>query len=344
MPVHDLGYRSWQGQRMPRLLRPWVVAKSGISLVWRRKWLRLVILLAWLPMFVAAFGIFVFEFSTTNEGMRRVVAQMIMSPLVGQPELAQGVLTDPDSVRHEVWATLILTFFRYPQAIAMVVLVGLIAPMMISYDLRSKAYLMYFSRPLTPGEYILGKSAVVWFYLMMIVTLPAMMLYVCGVLLSPDLSVVGETWDIPFRILAATVVLIVPTTALALCYSAFTSESRYATFTWFATWVMGSVAYRILTFSGEPRRFDRPPRGRGGGPPWQRVREANPEWEQWSSTVDYDKWRLLSPYDTLGKVESWVFGLDTTPASPYPAMILLLVVTGGCLWTIRRKIIARLSV
>ncbi len=26
--------------------------------------------------------------------------------------------------------------------------------------------------------------------------------------------------------------------------------------------------------------------------------------------IDFDRWRLLSPYHTLGKVESWVFGLD----------------------------------
>jgi ABC-2 type transport system permease protein len=249
---------------------------------------------------------------------------------------------DPNAARNQVWATLILTFFRYPQAVAMVVLVGLIAPMMISYDLRTKAYLMYFSRPLTPLEYIVGKSAVIWFYLILIVTLPALMLYVCAVFLSPDFSVISQTWDIPLRILAATVVLIVPTTALALCYSAFTSESRYATFTWFATWAMGSVAYRILTFSGQPRQFTRPPRGRRGD--WDRQMNSNPEWDQWAAQIDYDKWRLLSPYDTLGKVESWVFGLDATSGSVAPAMILLGVITVGCWWVIRQRIVARLSV
>lgn len=343
MPVHDLGYRGWVGRRMPRLLRPWVVAKSGIALVWRRRWLRMVILLAYLPMFVAAFGIFAFEFSSTDEGLRRMVAQLVGSPLVSQPELARQILVDPDAARHQVWATFILTFFRVPQAVAMVVLIGLIAPMMISYDLRSKAYLMYFSRPLTPSEYILGKSAVVWFFLAMIATIPALLLYICGVLLSPDLSVVADTWDIPLRILGASMVLLIPTTALALCYSAFTSESRYATFTWFATWAMGFVAYRILTFTGEPRRFDRPrgPRGRRG-PPWER--DPTAEWEAWASQIDYDKWRLVSPYDTLGKVESWVFGLDTTAGSVMPAMILLIAITVVCLWVVRYRIVARLSV
>ena len=340
MPVHDLGYRAWLGRRMPRLLRPWVVAKSGIALVWRRKWLRLMILVAWLPIVFPSLGIFVFEFSSTEPDFQRVIVQLMRSPMLNQAEIADAILADPDSARHQVWATLILAFFRYPQAIAMVLVVGMIAPMMISYDLRSKAYLMYFSRPLTPGEYIVGKTAVVWFFLVLIATLPALALYVFGVLLSPDLSVIWETWDIPLRILGATGVLIVPTTALALCYSAFTSESRYATFAWFATWAMGGVAYRILTFAGQPPRFDRVP----GGPPRQRRRMASEQWEQWYNNIDYDKWRLLSPYDTLGKVESWVFGLDTTPASVIPAMILLLVITVACVWVIRNRIVARLSI
>jgi hypothetical protein len=304
-----------------------VVARGGVSLVWRKRWLRMMLMLAWLPIIVPAFGIFAFEYSSTEPDMQQMVFQFLRGPLQ-RPELAWEVIRDPESARHEVWSTLILAFFRYPQLSAMVLLVGLIAPMLVSYDLRSKAYLQYFSRPLSPNEYILGKSAVVWFFLAMIVTVPAMILYFIGVLLSPDLSVVNQTWDIPLRILAASLVLVIPTTALALCFSSWTSESRYASFAWFATWVMGFVAYQVLTFMGvrgEPR-----------------VRGRRPRWEQMD--IDFDRWRLLSPYHTMGKVESWIFDLDRTEGSVVPAMLLLLVITVAGVWTVRRRIIARLSV
>lgn len=328
MPVHDLGFRRWQGNRTPPLLRPLFVARSGIALVWRRRWLRLMLMLAWLPMIVPALGIFIFEYSSTEPEMQQVVVQMLGGPLQ-RPDLAKAVMTDPDSVRHEVWSTLILAFFRYPQLTAMVLLVGLIAPMLVSYDLRSKAYLLYFSRPLSPTEYILGKSAVVWFFLGLIVTVPAMILYVAGVLLSPSLSVVGETWDIPLRIVAASVILLVPTTALAMSFSSLTSESRYASFAWFAIWVMGFVAYQFLTWMGVN---ELPRRRRGRGPSWEEL------------GVDFDRWRLLSPYHTLGKVESWVFGLDKSDSSVWPAIALLVFVTIGGAWFVRRRLIARLSV
>jgi ABC-2 type transport system permease protein len=330
MPVHDLGYRSWDGQRTHRLLRPLSVAASGISLVWQRKWLRLMLIIAWMPIVFPAMGIFAFEFSSTEPEMRDVTEGLLRGPL-GRPDLAFMAGNDPDSVRHEVWSTFILTFFRYPQLTAMVMLVGMIAPMMVSYDLRSKAYLLYFSRPLSTWEYVLGKSAVIWVYLSLIVTVPALVLYVMGVLLSPDLSVIGQTWDIPLRILAASIVLVVPTTALATCFSACTSESRYAMFSWFATWTLGFVAYQILTYA--PYRGD-VPRKPGGRPDWNLLLEQ----------IDYDRWRLLSPYHTLGKVQSWIFGLDTTDGSVVPAIVLLCVVTVFGLWMVDHRIKAKLTV
>lgn len=326
MPVHDLGYRGWEGRRTKPQTRPLVVARGGISLIWRSRWLRMMLMLSWLPVLVPAIGIFFFEYSTTEPGWRGAAYQMIEGPLQ-RPDLAAVALEDPALVRHEIWSTLILTYFRYPQLIAMVILVGLIAPRLICYDLRSKAYLQYFSRPLSPLEYILGKSAVIWFFLVMIATLPAMMLYVIGVMLSPEISVVAETWDLPFRILAATAVLVIPTTSLAMCYSSLTTESRYATFTWFATWALGFVAYQILTFAPVG---DDPMAARNRG------------WE--GLDIDLDRWRLLSPYHTLGHVQSWVFGLQSSSSSVWPSMALLVAITLLGSWIVRRRIIARLSV
>ncbi len=331
MPIHDLGYRRWHGNRAPQFVRPWVVARSGIALVWRRRWLRMMLMLAWLPVIAPAFALFAFEYSSTEPDFQRFIATLVAGPL-GQPELARQVVTDPDAARHQVWSTLILAFFRYPQLFAMVVLIGLVAPMLVSYDLRTKAYLMYFSRPLTPTQYVIGKSAVIWFLLSMIVTLPALLLYVLGVLLSPDFSVISQTWDLPLRILASSAVLMIPTTALAMGYSSLTSESRYATFAWFATWAMGFVAYQVLTFA---------PAAASGRRPTSRNR-GNVDWE--ALGVDLDRWRLLSPYHTLGKVQAWIFDLDTTSASIVPALTVLGGITIVGFWIVRRRIIARLSV
>jgi hypothetical protein len=194
--------------------------------------------------------------------------------------------------RHHVWSLLLLTFFRVPQAVLMVLLVGMIAPPLISQDFRSRAFLLYFSRPITPLEYACGKAIVIWGYLAAVTTLPALVMYVVGVLLSPSISVVFDTWDIPLRVLAASGVLLIPTTSLALFFSSLTTESRYAGFAWFAVWGLGWAAYANL--------------------------EALDLGRQWS---------MISLYHVLGHVQTWVFGLSTDLDEVTSSATLLLVVT-----------------
>jgi hypothetical protein len=178
---------------------------------------------------------------------------------------------------------------------------------------------------------VLGKSAVIWFYLSLIVTAPALVLYLMGILLSPELSVVGETWQIVVSILLSSVALLVPTTALAMGYSASTTESRYAMFTWFATWILGFVAYQILTYTPYRDLVPRDDRGRL-------------RWREIYDQVDFDRWRMFSPYHTLGKVQSWIFDLDTTTGSVIPAVVLLTVITVIGTAVVYYRIKARLTV
>lgn len=331
MPIHDVGYRGWDRRKTMRPTRPLAIARSGITLVLRMKWLRFLLIFGWLPVALPAATIFLFEYAAREDPEQAAV--MLMSPLIDRPDLAALFTTDPLTVRYEVWSSAILTFFRYPQLFAMVVLVGLITPRLVSYDLRSRAYLMYFARPLSPMEYVLGKSAVVWFFLGAIVTVPALLLYVSAVMLSPSFDVVSQTYDLPLRILIASVVLLVPTTTLAMAYSSFTTESRYATFAWFATWVMGFVAYNLLTFAPfmNPESQNRRQRG-----PVDMTTV-----EQWADT---DRWRLCSPYHTLGRVQEWVFGLSPTDAAVWPAVSMLVAVTVIGTWVVRSRIRARLRV
>ena len=115
MSVFDVGYRSWTGHRAPASMRWITIATTGIALVWRGNWFRWTAMLTWLPVFVAAAGFFGYEQSIIQPQARRNLARFI-SRNVDNPELAALVLSDPGSARHEVWSTILMTFFRYPQA------------------------------------------------------------------------------------------------------------------------------------------------------------------------------------------------------------------------------------
>lgn len=286
MTVHDLGYRGWSGTRAPEWKRPLVVAQTGVQRAWQSRWLRRMLFFAWLPAFWFGVGFLIWEQSLQmpewREGLEPFLNGMPRAnTFTGILREADG---DPLAARHGVWAWLLLSFFRYPQSVLMILLVGLVAPTLISQDIRSRAFLLYFSRPLTRSEYILGKFLTVWAYLALISTLPALSLYLVGVLLSPELEVVWATWDLPFRILLASAALMIPTAALALCLSSMTQESRYAGFAWFAIWILGWFTVGVAT-SVTATNQNQPGRQFGGS------------------------WSHLSLYHTLGEVQSWIFGI-----------------------------------
>lgn len=328
MPLHDVGYRAWSGRKSWHWTRWWVVAAVGIQLAFRTSWLSRMLAFSWIPAIVIGVGFFAYEQSIVNPTLRVWIANLVMLASA-DGDLARAVMRSPEDVRHEVWSSLVLAFFRYPQAIMMLITIGIVAPKLISYDLRNRGYLLYFSRPLRIWEYMLGKSLILWFFLALITTIPAVCLYVMGVLLSPHLNVLELTWDIPLRILVASVTLMLPTSAVALACSAMTIESRYAAFSWFALWIVGWVSYSILSF-GE-RIGDASVQISGPGQRMMQIVEFQSRWE------------LLSPYHLLGRVQQWVFGMYPEDRAIWPYLLMLSMVTLVSLWFVHRKLRSRLE-
>lgn len=329
--VNRLGYRGWSGALESGWIRWTVIASVGIRRAWQSRWLKRMLFFAWLPAIVWGVGFFAWEQAVLYPEWREPLRPMLQSvPPMGErrqggrrgqtplrPFLQSLPATEFDQLResfatgnletsrHTVWGWLLQTFFRNPQGVLMVMVVGLIAPPLISQDVRSRAFLLYFSRPLTRGEYLLGKLASVWAYLAVISTLPALALYVLGVLLSPDLGVVSATWDLPFRIVAASLVLMLPTSILALCFSSLTQESRYAGFAWFAMWILGWFTYSVAAS----------------------IEIANAQFQQFQNgspmELQQSSWTHVSLYHTLGRVQSWVFGFADFRDVLVSALILI---------------------
>jgi hypothetical protein len=318
MPLYDLGYRAWRGARLPRWSLWYVVTSTGFSLAWKSRWLRRLLFLAWLPAAYLGLGIFLFEkaveypdWRSNAEGFLRAMPDTkTISFFLGTGATAfTERLADS---RYQVWALVILTLFRYPQGLIMVLLVGLIAPPLISTDLRSRAYLLYFSRPLSIVEYLIGKSAVVWSYLFLIVALPAMSLFLVGLLLSSDFGVLQYTWDLPLRIVAAFALLAIPTTALALAISSVFQENRNAVAAWFAVWILGAVVFTNLASISA-------------------FRDQNIQDSWWSS---------ISLYHLLGSVQGWIFGFAESHRMIWAKITILIVITVLSLTVLYRKVSA----
>ena len=320
MPLHDVGYRPWEGTKSPLATRWLVIASTGVRLAFRSTWLSRTLILTWVPAIVFGVLFFFYEQSLVDRQFQQPIQGILMSSGMSM-ELVQSYMQDPEGARHLVWSTLLLTFFRYPQAIFMLVVVAMVAPKLIAYDLRNRGYLLYFSRPIQLAGYIAGKICIVATFLALMTTIPALVLYVVGLSLSPDRTVVLLTWDLPIRILIASLCLMIPTASVALACSSITIQTRYAALSWFAVWIVGWVSYSVL-------RIGELARNAGGGGPPDLMRESD--------------WELLSPFHVLGRVQQYIFGLYPEENNVLPYFIVLISVTLIALTVICWRIRARL--
>jgi hypothetical protein len=347
MPLHEVGYRSWQG----RLLPPWaaigVIAATGIRLAWKSRWLRRAMLLAWSPALFFAASFFAFE-QAVEEGRLTSLAERagrggnldgvgilgtVLADTLGRTAAVPG-MSEAERVvatRRLVWTRLLLAFMRAPQAVLLAVVIGLVAPALISGDLRAKAWLVYFTRPVGRTEYILGKLATLAAIVAVITVLPAAALWLAGVLVSPSILVAAETWDLPLRAIAASVVLAVPTVLLALAFSSLTAESRIASFAWFATWAACWIAHSALTTADLVAAVDLENHGVAVAPassaPAPPPRRGH--WLARAAGLDggLDRWAWVSPYHAVGAVQAAIFGVERRPEAVVPSVAALVAIS-----------------
>jgi hypothetical protein len=318
MPLHDVGYRAWKGRRTTHLTRLGVIAGTGIRLAVQSQWVRRMIMFAWLPVVWWGVAFFAFEqamgpgeavntestvrnpFPTElqrlgmSQVQRRNLRDISRRLRIPQADKLFNELNNNDEgqTRNVFWGWLIMTFFRYPQALLILFLIGATVPPLISHDIRSRAFLIYFSRPIGRLEYLFGKLLVPAAFIIFVTTLPALTLYLFAIGMSPTISVFWSTWDLPIKILTASIFLVIPTSLLALMLSSLTQEAKFVSFGWFAFWTLGHGAW-FAVLATTAVRLNLPP--------------THP-------TVTGDpivtKWSVLSLYNNLGDVQSWIFGFS----------------------------------
>ena len=350
MPLHDVGYREWQGERRGPWSAAGAIASTGIRLAWTSRWLRRAVFFAWSPALFFAASLFAFE-QAIDEGRIASLQERamlgrnldgigllgtILADTLGKADSAAPSPRAADDVaatRRLVWSRLLLAFMRAPQAVLLAIVVGLVAPALISRDLRAKAWLVYFTRPLDGIHYIVGKVAVLATVVAAVTVLPALALWLAGVLVSPNAWVIVETWDLPLRVIAASLALAFPTVLLALAYSSLTAESRIASFAWFATWAACWVAHSSLATADFVAAMDAHAAAVAEGteldddawrPPPRRM-----NWVARAAGVDttLDRWSWISPYHAVGVIQAWIFGVETRPHAALPPAVALVIVS-----------------
>ncbi len=247
MPIFELGYRSWTGTLRPPAARVWAITKTGIALAFRSKILKRIVFMAWMPLLYFAPLFFGIGYVTdpTRDLEKRGFLVGIAQAFLGET-ISARLVTDPESVRPVAWSMAYHLYYSGFQAFFTMLVAAIVGPPLISQDVRTKAFLLYFSKPITRVEYLLGKSGTLFFYLFMITLFPGLVLYGISIALSPNLVAFTQTAPMIGKIVASSMIIAVPTTFVVLCFSSLTSDGRYALMGWFSLCLIGETTYHLF--------------------------------------------------------------------------------------------------
>jgi ABC-type transport system involved in multi-copper enzyme maturation permease subunit len=145
MPIHDQSYRRYGGGRATPGRAWMVIARAGIQQMMGRRAFLAVLLFAWMPFVIRAVQIYI------SSNYPQVAAM-----LAPDPKMFRDFLDQQD-------------FFVF--IVTIYVGAGLIAN-----DRRANALQIYLSKPLLRAEYIAGKAAVLFLFLLLVTWLPAILL------------------------------------------------------------------------------------------------------------------------------------------------------------------------
>lgn len=213
MPVYDRGYTNWEPTAERTWPAWWVIAKRGIAEPLKRRWLLLLVILAWGPAFGKGVAIY-FKLKAGD-----------VADLLG----GSWVSIDPSGF---------LSFLETQRFFVFAIL-AIIGAGLIATDRRDNGLSLYFSRPLGLKSYVGGKAAIIMFYYFMVTLFPALALCLYSYLIAPDADSLDLLVFTPLRILFFCSATGMSISLVLLAFSSLGTRSIFV-MVWWTIMVMGT--------------------------------------------------------------------------------------------------------
>lgn len=207
MPIYEQTYRSYNGE-LRRRFRWWTIVKQELRVLFSQR--------AFVVLMMVALLHFVFR-------ILQVVAYDIIRMDPNNPinAMIQGValLVVNDSMFYD--------FLRIQSSVVFLACI-FAGSGMICDDTRNNLMEVYFSKPMSWKDYVLGKAMTLTSIGLMLTAVPALILVVLHNLLAPGWKTLEQTYWYPWAILAFSLVIVVPCALGVLASSALLKSQRFA--------------------------------------------------------------------------------------------------------------------
>jgi ABC-type transport system involved in multi-copper enzyme maturation permease subunit len=278
MPIYDQGYVRWDGEIPPRPVRWWPILRRGFLAELRRRRTLFFLLVSWAIILVKG----VILYTDLRAGSLLSGAQLVDS---GRP-FFYGALKG--------------------QWIFVTLFILLAGTDLIAQDRRYHALQIYFSKPLTPNDYILGKLGIVSGFVFLVSWLPVLLLWLFAVLVNTRDGYFAAVWSVPLAATAHCLVWALVAGLMILALSAVAQRTAIIAVSWLLLYgllVVGGIAQLLQALTG------------------------------WAF------WGLIDVHSNIQQVGAWFFGVEGPhDFHPFFSLLLLVGVVAASYSTLRRRI------
>jgi hypothetical protein len=241
MPLHDTNYQHWDGVHLGLWQRRWTIARNGLTACLQIKGMRHIVMVCWIAALAMTAALFLVG--------QLLVADSIVVQSVGNfgPQLQNFAHTfttwleqHPEVSVRTTQDVLFYYFGKYLLRISIFAL-GMVLPVLITRDLASNAIIIYASKAVSRGDYLLGKFATGFGLLVLTWFGPICAAWFVGNLLAPDWRFFWHSRIALFHTLLFGVSSMAILSLLGLGVSALSSKEKATPAFWFTWWVIGGV-------------------------------------------------------------------------------------------------------
>ena len=223
--IREKGYTHWDGVLVRRRFAWWPITRTGIQLAFKKKAFRFFFSGGFLPAFFALGGLYVSERLEDFQALVKSNQNLIK--------------IDPGYFK---------SFLVNPGFLFMIIIVLVFAAAgLVADDLKHSSLQLYFSRPLTKKDYLLGKLSVIAFFVLVLTAVPWLVLVVFKLIFAGNLKFLAAYPWLPLSILGYAALLAVFFGFYFLLLSASSRNARYVAILVFTTYLFSDVLSGILT-------------------------------------------------------------------------------------------------
>ena len=221
MTIRDLGYRPYDGPRLPASNNTWVMLRQGLRRAWGSWLVKLATFFSLGPPLV--YGAIVF-------GLRYFLREQIALDAEADPVNAADILRGVINVQTWVFVSMIT--------------VGAGAPA-IAEDLTFKAFQFYFAKPVTPAQYLAGRTLAVGLWCFGIAFVPSLLVGLIIVGTAPA-GVVGEQAALMLPVLLYCLILATVMAAGSVSISSLSKSRALTMSAWLVLFIVPHVLASIV--------------------------------------------------------------------------------------------------